>query len=205
MQKNDYFFLSILVIILPIFFGLFSWNKLPDLMPIHFNYVGEVNTYVNKYVAVFLLPIFMLIIHLIAVTSYNKVAARELPSKINVLIIWIVPLVTVGAFIITYSYSLGFTNNSNFFGSLLVGIIFACIGNYLPKTKQNNILGIRLPWTLKSESCWNKTHRFSGKVWVLGGIVIIISAFLQMYILVLITTFAMIIISIVYSYLKRNE
>ena len=44
--------------------------------------------------------------------------------------------------------------------------MFMVIGNYLPKVKQNNTIGIRVVWTLQDEENWNATHRFSGKIWV---------------------------------------
>ena len=44
------------------------------------------------------------------------------------------------------------------------------IGNYLPKVKQNNTIGIRVVWTLQDEENWSATHRFSGKLWVASGV-----------------------------------
>ncbi|MFQ8814402.1 MAG: SdpI family protein [Gallintestinimicrobium sp.] len=44
------------------------------------------------------------------------------------------------------------------------------IGNYLPKVKQNNTIGIRVVWSLMDEENWNATHRFSGKLWMASGI-----------------------------------
>ena len=50
------------------------------------------------------------------------------------------------------------------------GLMFMVIGNYLPKVKQNNTIGIRVVWTLQDEENWSATHRFSGKIWVASGI-----------------------------------
>ena len=35
--------LTSLVILLPMFFGLALWNRLPERMPTHFNFSGEVD------------------------------------------------------------------------------------------------------------------------------------------------------------------
>ena len=53
---------------------------------------------------------------------------------------------------------------------ILFGLLFTVIGNYLPKCKQNYTIGIKIPWTLDSEENWNKTHRFAGIFWVVGGL-----------------------------------
>lgn len=50
------------------------------------------------------------------------------------------------------------------------GLIFLVCGNYFPKIKQNRTLGIKIKWALENEENWNATHRFGGKVWVLGGL-----------------------------------
>ena len=55
-----------------------------------------------------------------------------------------------------------------------LGLMFLVIGNYMPKMKQNPTLGIRLPWTLANEENWNRTHRIGGKVWVAGGLVLLL-------------------------------
>ncbi|MEN1938618.1 SdpI family protein [Paenibacillus sp. 102] len=58
---------------------------------------------------------------------------------------------------------------------LIVGILFLVIGNYLPQCKPNFFVGMRNPWTLSNEEVWRKTHRFSGKVFVALGLMMIVS------------------------------
>ncbi|HZK61621.1 MAG TPA: SdpI family protein, partial [Anaerovoracaceae bacterium] len=61
---------------------------------------------------------------------------------------------------------------------LLVGVLFAIIGNMMPKFKNNFFIGIRTPWTLANEEVWNRTHRLGGIMWFFGGLVIIAAAIL---------------------------
>lgn len=60
---------------------------------------------------------------------------------------------------------------------LLVGILFLIVGNYLPQCKPSFFVGMRNPWTLSNEEVWRKTHRFSGKVFVALGLIMIVSIF----------------------------
>ena len=64
-------------------------------------------------------------------------------------------------------------------GMVFVGLIFIVIGNYLPKCRHNYTVGIRLPWTLDDEDNWNHTHRFAGYVWIIAGVVTLLSVFLS--------------------------
>lgn len=84
---------------------------------------------------------------------------------------------------------------------LFMGVLFIIIGNLLPKMRQSTTMGIKLPWTLHSEENWNKTHRFSGKLWVAGGIVILATAFLGSFWILIAVLLVMVIIPTLYSYL----
>jgi len=91
-----------------------------------------------------------------------------------------------------------------------IGLLFACIGNYLPALKPNYFAGIRVPWALNSESNWKKTHQLAGKLWFWGGLCLaFISLFLPTAagILVLLATITVLsVIPAVYSYqLFRKE
>lgn len=55
-----------------------------------------------------------------------------------------------------------------------LGLLMVLLGNYLPRIPRNFFFGIRSPWTLASETVWRKTHVFSGWLFVLGGILVIL-------------------------------
>ena len=79
------------------------------------------------------------------------------------------------------------------------------IGNYLPKVKQNNTIGIRVVWSLMDEENWNATHRFSGKLWMASGILCMLCGLfgesMAALVVYIISIMAAAIISILYSYL----
>ena len=39
-------------------------------------------------------------------------------------------------------------------------------------------MGMKTPWALSSDMVWNKTQRLGGKIMFMGGLLILISAFL---------------------------
>ena len=63
--------------------------------------------------------------------------------------------------------------------NIIVSIVFLVIGNYLPKCKQNYTTGIKIPWTLNSTENWNRTNRLAGWLFMAGGILFFLNAFLQ--------------------------
>lgn len=179
-KKNKWkLLLSSLVILLPIMFGLIFWNKLPEQMVTHWGADGEVNGWSSRNFAVFGLPVFLLFVHWFCVFCTAKDPKNKNQSnKIYSIVLWICPLVSLVTNGMIYATALGETLKPDFVVYMLVGLIFIIIGNYFPKCKQNYTIGVRIKWTLENEENWNATHRFSGKVWVAGGILLMVCSFL---------------------------
>ena len=57
-------------------------------------------------------------------------------------------------------------------------VLFIVIGNYLPKTRSSFIFGIRTPWTLSSDTAWEKTHRVAGPLFMAAGALGLAGAFI---------------------------
>ena len=199
--------LTSILILLPILAGIVLWKQLPDQVATHFGYGGEADGWSSKGFAVFGLPAILLAIHWLCmyVTGTDPKYDRY-PEKMKKIVLWICPVVSwIGAYI-TYSDALGKDlSNMDSWVSLLLGLVFVIVGNYLPKVKQNYYLGIKLPWTYASEENWNKTHRMAGKLWVAGGIIFLVNFFFRIQWLEVIIMFAMILIPVVYSYLYSRK
>lgn len=59
-----------------------------------------------------------------------------------------------------------------------VGALYVLLGNVLGKARPNWFVGIRTPWTLSSDLSWDKTHRLTGRLMVVGGLVLLIGVWL---------------------------
>jgi hypothetical protein len=62
--------------------------------------------------------------------------------------------------------------------AIATGVLLLAIGNYLGKTRQNGFIGLKTPWTLANAGVWDKTHRFTGRCMVLGGLALIAAGLL---------------------------
>jgi hypothetical protein len=99
--------------------------------------------------------------------------------------------------------SLGFENVLGIVLCVMFALMFIIMGNYMPKAKQNRYFGMKIKWTLTNEENWNATHRFSGKIWVLSGVVLLLGAFLPeaaSIILLLAVSVPAVFAPIIYSY-----
>ena len=120
--------------------------------------------------------------------------------------IWIIPVITLIYNGIARLVNMG-ADTENLFMAFIyygTGLMFMVIGNYLPKVKQNNTIGIRVVWTLQDEENWSATHRFSGKIWVASGILCMLCGLfaesIAALVLYVVSIMAAVIISVLYSY-----
>jgi hypothetical protein len=59
---------------------------------------------------------------------------------------------------------------------VMLGLTMISIGNLLPRTRPNLAIGIRTRRMLLNRALWMRTHRSTGYLLVIGGIVIVLSA-----------------------------
>ncbi len=194
------------VIALPILIGVILWDRLPARMPTHWNATGEVDGWSSKPFAVFGLPGILLALHWLCVLgTAADPKKRNHSEKLLHLVHWIIPALSVVLGAVTYLTALGQPVRIEVLLPLLTGLLFTIIGNYMPKCKQNYTIGIKIPWTLESEENWNRTHRFAGRLWFLGGLLIIATSFLGNVWIFLTITLVMAFIPFPYSYALHRK
>lgn len=179
--------------------GLIYYNRMPERIPIHFDVNNQPNNYASKPFVVFALPLIMLAFHLLCCAIGRKNNNNTNPKSVEIIVRWIIPIITIVIESITVMYVMELFTNIGLVCLVLIGIILIAMGNYLPKTRPNRTFGIKFPWTLYNEEVWHKTHRLAGWTMVIGGIIIIITAFLNAYYICIATAFAAIILPVAYS------
>lgn len=178
-QNKVKLLVSSIITLLPILFGMMFWDRLPDRIATHWGANGEANGYSGKAFAVFGIPLLLLAVHwLCMVVTSKDVKNKRQNRKAFGMVFWLIPAVSVYTSAVVYASALGMKFKMDMLMLIFIGILFITVGNYLPKCKQNHTIGIRVSWALRDEENWNKTHRFGGKMWVLGGTLCLISAFL---------------------------
>ena len=195
-----------IITLLPILAGVLLWNQLPDPMPTHWNAAGEIDGWSSKPFAVFGLPFILVAAQWLCLLASGADPKKKNHSdKMIHLVLWIIPVMSVVLHTITYLTALGYGVRMEVVMPVLMGLIFAIIGNYLPKCKQNYTIGIKIPWTLNNEENWNKTHRFAGWIWTFGGIAIMLTGFLGSFWVFLFIALVMCFAPVIYSYLLHRK
>ena len=194
--------ISSVITLFPMLFGFIVWDRLPENIATSFGWNGEITGYSSKMFAVVGLPAILTIVNLICIIATNADPRRKnISNKMFTAVISIVPVCSLLCGACIYGNALGYKVSVESIMPVFVGILFFVLGFILPKCKQNYTIGIKLPWTLHDEENWNKTHKLAGKLWICGGIIMIVSGLFNLTFLFMAIIFALVIIPTVYSFL----
>lgn len=181
MSTKTTLIISTILIVIAIIAGVVLWKQLPDQMASHWNANDEVNGYISKTWGVFLMPLVtlgMLALFLI-VPSIDPLKANiaKFRESFNLFIVLIIAFMLY-IHGLTLAWSLGFTNFRMSTAMLpFMGVLFIAVGFMLRKAKRNFFIGIRTPWTLSSDSVWDKTHQLGSILFMASGVLAIIGGF----------------------------
>jgi len=188
--------------------GTILYPELPDKVPSHWNAKGEDDQYSSKFWGAFGIPTMISILYLGLLyipyidpgrENYIKFESTyRLIRFLFVIVFAILQIILLTVIITGKDYLISKLVPG------LIGIMFILIGNYLPRIKHNWFVGIRTPWTLSNEGVWKRTHRFAGYLFVIGGFLMLLAAFLPPPVNAIIGVggvLLVIILSIVYSFL----
>lgn len=166
---------------------------LPDTVAIHFNSNWKPDGYGSKYVD-YVLPIIILVFAIsfyLLIRYYEKKAEaaeddktrRDCSSNAKTVAISTV-VVTAGftAMQCALLYSQAQKLSGEAIGSSLVGkitnifiaVTMIVMGNYIPRTKRNSTVGLRISWSMYNDITWERSNRFGGMVLFATGIILLV-------------------------------
>ncbi len=173
--------ISSIITILPVLFGLIVWDKLPETLTTHWGADGVADGHSGRLFSVVGLPLIMLALHLLIIVLMNFDKNKEKAPKMLGMMMWIMPVISLLANGVMYAVAFDADFRFEMLFIPVMGLLFVAMGNYMPKCRQNNTIGIKIKWTLESEENWNATHRFAGKIWFVGGLLLLPCGFLPKF------------------------
>jgi uncharacterized membrane protein len=164
-------------------FGIAAWAypQLPGVIAGHWNAAGQVDGYMPKFWGLLLMPMIVAVLWLLFTVipnidpfKANFAAFRRQYNLLVLIIVFVMLIIDKLTLLWNFGYRFPFANAID----ALFGLLFIGIGALMPSMKRNFFMGIRTPWTLASEKVWDETHRRGGKVFLVAGVVALLSAFL---------------------------
>lgn len=181
MSTKNTTLISIVLVAIAIIAGVALWNQLPAQMASHWNANDQVDGTMPKFWGVFMMPLITLGIMVLFLVIPNidplKANIAQFRDSFNVFIVLIIAFMLY-IHGLTLAWSLGYTSFKMSTAMLpFMGVLFIAIGSMLRKAKRNFFIGIRTPWTLSSDTVWDKTHQLGATLFMASGALAIIGGF----------------------------
>ena len=182
--------------VLPTIVTAVALKFMPDTVPLHYNFAGEIDRWGSKYEH-FLMPVFLIVwVILMQVITYfqekkieDEPTPREQASRRNnIKVVRIVTIVFEIFWLILICWMLWTSKENANLGTeqtatnigqfiwIAMGILLVVIGNILPKSRMNSVIGVRTTWSMYNEETWSKSNRFGGIVLMVTGIAMVITS-----------------------------
>ena len=123
-HKKVLLFTSVMLL-LPIVVGVFLWGQLPEKMPTHWGFNGQIDGWSGKAFAVFGTPILLLVFHWItAALVFLDARNREQSEQAINLVFFIFPVLSWISSGMIYAASMGIEMNMTTWMEVLLGVLF---------------------------------------------------------------------------------
>lgn len=166
--------LIILIIIASFGVGFYFYPQLPNVVASHWNEKGQVNGYMSKFWGTFLMPIISVFMFLLFILIPKIDPLRENIKKFRKYFDTFIFLIMLFLFVLylwTISWNLGYRTNIIYFILPSTAILFFYAGILIEHSKRNFFIGIRTPWTLSSDTVWDKTHKLGSKLFKAAALI----------------------------------
>ena len=170
-----------LLALLPFLLVAAVYSRLPDQVPMHWGFDGEINRYGSKnelWLMAALGPLFALLFQFLPRLDPRKRHYEKFQKYYDAFGVVITAFVAVMIGIVLAETLRPGTVSMGRVVSALVGLLFLFLGNLMGKVKPNFFMGIRTPWTISDPDVWNRTHRLGGALFFLAGLATAVSALL---------------------------
>jgi uncharacterized membrane protein len=161
-----------------VLFTLAVWRDLPERIPTHWNFRGELNDWSSRAFGAFFAPVLALLLWLGLPVLRRLDPRRQNYERFDATFITLVNCIVLfmGAMhVMMLGSALGWPIDMGRAAFTLIGVAFIVLGNFLPRVRSNWWMGVRTPWTLENERVWRETHRLAGWTFVGAGVIAIVA------------------------------
>jgi len=176
-MRRNYYLIAALLIAATLIVTLILYPGLPNRIPMHWNWHGQVNRYGDK-LEIFLMPAAMVVVvFLFAAMPWLSPRRFEVntfrSTYLYVLLLALAFMGYIHALHLWAAFSRPLDINRAVLGASF--LLLTLFGNVLGRVRRNFFIGVRTPWTLSSEKVWDATHRFAARAFVLAGLLGLLS------------------------------
>ena len=152
------------------------YDRLPRILPTHFDAHGVANGYMPRALGAWLplgIALFTWMLLRVAPLVFFSRSRERLAASPLALVALLLTLTLVGVHLVVIHGGLAQAGRLPGLAGALIGVFWLLLALVMPRIRRNPVVGIRTPWSLASDENWARTHRFGGYTGAVGGLVAI--------------------------------
>jgi uncharacterized membrane protein len=155
------------------------YSRMPDQIPTHWNWRGEIDGWGDKQWAAWMMPAIMLgLLLLFQALPWLSPRQFEIQTfrKTYDFIIVLLMLMFGSLHVVFLLPAVGIHPPIDSAVMVILSAFFMLLGTVLDKVQRNFFVGVRTPWTIASERVWTDTHRVAARLFFWSGLLGIAAA-----------------------------
>lgn len=168
---------------LPLLITVLVLPFMPEEIPAHYNLAGEVDRWGSKYETL-IFPFCTIGMGCFMLWMAKVASKNETGGKNNEKIVFYTGMGLSVYFTAIHCYSIykDFKLAENLstaevdinqFICIILGISLVIMGNFMPKLKNNGVIGLRTSWSMKNDITWKKCQIFGGISFMICGVLMV--------------------------------
>ena len=202
---------SWIIVAVALILSLAFYGQVPDRVDSHWDEQGRVNGTMSRFWGMFLMPLLMggttlLMLFLPKIDPLNPNFFGFKKYYYAFILILNLFMLLVHAYMVLWNAQIIRFNVTGII-SVGTGLLLYASGVMIKNTKRNWFAGIRTPWTLSSESVWDKTHLLGSYLFKAVGALICFSVFVPKLAvwIILISSLGVSVITAAYSFIVYRQ
>jgi|GEM_PF-2457417 len=176
---------TLIIIAASLFTAVLIYPAAPEMIPIHWNPGGEPDAWSDPAYGLAVIPVILIAAAFIfgALLTYIGSGDTKTRRATGWFIVMVLALL-FGIQIFQGLTVLGYPLDPALFFPILFALFYLGLSILLPRaTKRNRMMGIRTPWTMRSEEVWVRTHQRSANVFRIAAGITLFGVFYPDHIL----------------------
>lgn len=176
MKKINFDMLSLtsVLCLVPMLFGLYFYQDLPEMVATHFDINNNPNGFMSRELFVFGMPIIMMLVQIFLCVIFDLKSKNEDKNNKSLFMYkLIIPFISVLMYVMIILYAMTFGVDISKVAMLILGVLFIVIGIDLPNSTNDS--HINFP-KINDEKVYTKTKKVFGIIFVIDGALALITS-----------------------------